>query len=245
MELFILSFLAGILTVAAPCILPLLPVVVGRSVLTADGKREDNWYRPFVISLSLGISVVVFTLLLKATTVFLGIPQTLWQSISGGIIALFGSNLLWPHGWEVLAIKLNLNGRSNKLLGISRKKQGLASDALVGFSLGPIFNSCSPTYALIVATVLPASFFTGFLYLLAYATGLSGTLLIISLAGQSAVTKLGWVANPNGWLKKVVGVILVVVGLSILIGLDKQFQAFVLERGWYDPISQLEELFRK
>lgn len=244
MELLILSFLAGVLTVAAPCILPLLPVVVGRSVLATDGTKQDSWYRPFVISLSLGVSIIFFTLLLKATTVFLGVPQMFWQTLSGGIIAGFGIYLLWPHGWEVLASKLNLSGRSNQLLGLSRKKQGVAGDALVGFSLGPIFNSCSPTYALIVATILPASFLTGFFYLIAYTVGLCGTLLVIALFGQSATSKLGWLANPSGWFKKTVGIILLVVGLSVLLGLDKRFQAYVLERGWYGPISQLEERFR-
>lgn len=244
MELLILSFLAGVLTVAAPCILPLLPVVVGRSVLAADGKKEDYWYRPFVITLSLAVSIILFTLLLKATTALLGVPQMFWQSISGGIIALFGTYLLWPHGWEVLAARFDLTGRSNKLLSLSRNKTGLLSDATVGFALGPIFNSCSPTYALIVASILPASFLTGFAYLLAYTLGLCGTLLLVALFGRTVTAKLCWVANPNGWLKKLVGIILVVVGVSVLFGLDKKFQVFVLDRGWYDPISQLEERFR-
>lgn len=244
MELLPLAFLAGILTVAAPCILPLLPVVVGRSVLTTEGEKINYWYRPIVICSSLAISIILFSLLLKASTLFLGIPQMFWQSISGGIIGLFGAYLLWPKGWEFTSDKLGLSQKSNKLLGLSRRKQGFASDAIVGFALGPIFNSCSPTYALIVASILPVSFLTGFSYLLAYTTGLAGTLLLIAFFGQSVIKKLGWVANPGGWLKRTVGVILVVVGLAVLFGFDKKFQVFVLDRGWYDPVSQLEERFR-
>ena len=39
MHLLIISYFAGILTVAAPCILPLLPVIVGGSLTTDDDKK--------------------------------------------------------------------------------------------------------------------------------------------------------------------------------------------------------------
>ena len=48
-------------------------------------------------------------------------------------------------------------------------------------------------------------------------------------------------SNPSGWLRRTVGILLLVVGLAVILGLDKQFQAFVLEQGWYDPIKQFEE----
>lgn len=69
-----LAFAAGILTVAAPCVLPLLPVVVGGAMVRAGDERRARW-RPFIIAGSLVISVVLFTLLLKATTALLGIPR--------------------------------------------------------------------------------------------------------------------------------------------------------------------------
>jgi cytochrome c-type biogenesis protein len=244
MELFLASFIAGILTIAAPCILPLLPVVVGRSLTTPDGEAKDIWYRPYVITGSLGISVIIFTLLLKASTSLLGIPQEAWQIISGVIVGLFGLYLIWPHGWEWLSAKLNLSARSNKLMTFSRKKPGLLGDALLGFSLGPIFNSCSPTYLLIVALMLSNGLSTGIWYLFSYAFGLVGALLTVALLGQKAASKLGWLSNPSSAFKKIIGAVLIIVSLSILFGLDKQLQTFVLDRGWYAPVSDVELFLR-
>lgn len=240
MHLLIVSFFAGILTVAAPCILPLLPVVVGGSIVAGENKKK--WWRPLVIACSLAISVVLFTLLLKATTSLLGVPQIVWNIISGVIVLLFGLSLLFPHAWEWIVLKSGLHQQSNKLMQLtSRTQPGVGKDILMGASLGPIFSSCSPTYALIVAVVLPKSFYQGLIYLIAYALGLATVLLFISIAGQSLVRRLGWLSNPSGVFRKVIGVLFVVVGLAVLTGLDRSFQAYVLRQGWYDPIMKLEQ----
>lgn len=239
MTLLLVSFLAGALTVAAPCILPLLPVVVGGSVVR--GGTSAHWRRPVVIALSLATSVVIFTLLLKATTSLLGVSQMFWQSISALIVILLGVNFLYPEAWDKIALRTGLHLQSNKLLGSSSKKEGVAGDILMGAALGPVFSSCSPTYALIVATVLPVSFAKGFAYLLAYAIGLAAALLLIAFAGQGIIKRLGWLANPHGNFRKVIGVLFIIVGILVLFGIDKDIQTFVLEQGWYDPISNLEK----
>lgn len=230
----------------APCILPLLPVIVGGSIARGeqDGKAARSWRRPLIIAASLGISVIFFTLILKATTALLGIPQSVWQIISGIIVTLLGVNFLWPELWAKLAEFTKFHSTSNKFLGKSFGKTGFGGDAVTGFALGPVFNSCSPTYALIIATVLPVSFSEGFIYLAAYAIGLSGMLLIIAYAGQSLAVRLGWLANPGGWFRRIVGILFIAVGLSVSFGLDRKLQAFVLERGWYDPISRIEQSLR-
>lgn len=240
METLILSFIAGVLTVAAPCILPLLPVIVGGSV-TAEEPKKRAWFRPLVVAGSLAASVVAFTLLLKATTALLGVPQEVWNFLSGGIVLLFGLNLLFPAAWEKAMVASGFNIKANKLLGASYGKKGLGRDILLGAALGPVFSSCSPTYALIVAAVLPASFAQGLLYLTAYAAGLAAVLLLVAIAGQGVARKLGWVSNPKGWFRRVIGVLFIVVGFAVIFGLDRKFQAFVLEQGWYDPILQFEQ----
>src|SRR6185312_7425151 len=111
MLLFLISFVAGVLTVLAPCVLPLLPVIVGGSL--AQGNR----WRTYTICFSLGVSVIVFTLLLKASTVFINIPQTFWEWFSGIILILFGIVMLWPQLWDKLGFVNALNRSSNQLLG--------------------------------------------------------------------------------------------------------------------------------
>lgn len=239
MHLLIVSYFAGILTAAAPCILPLLPIIVGGSMVSETKKQ---WWQPLVIVGSLAASVVVFTLLLKATTSLLGVPQVVWNSISGIIVLLLGLSLVFPQIWEWFVLKSGLYGRSNKLMqqtGVT--SPGVHKDILMGVALGPVFSSCSPTYALIVAVVLPQSFAQGLSYLIAYALGLATILLLIAVAGQSLVRKLGWLSNPNGWFRRTVGVLFILVGIAVLTGLDRTFQSYVLEQGWYDPIMKLEQ----
>lgn len=239
--LIILSFVSGALTVLAPCILPLLPIVIGGSSLNGEDKENNGLRHALVICLSLAMSVLVFSLLLKASTLLLGIPQFTWQAISGIIVILFGINLIFPMLWAKISIKLKIENKSNRFLGQSSKKQGLARDILIGVALGPVFASCSPTYALIVATILPQSFINGFIYLAIYCLGLSSVLLAIGVAGQSVVSRLGWVANPNGWFRKSLGIIFVITGLIVILGLDKQIQALIIESGLYDPIKNFEQ----
>ena len=186
------------------------------------------------------VPVVVFTLLLKATTALLGVPQFVWQLIAGGILVLFGLTLVFPRLWERVMEITGLQNRANLALNRSHSRGGIGGDILLGAALGPTFSSCSPTYALILATVLPVSFAEGLLYIVVYALGLAITLLLVAFLGQAFARKLGWLSNPSGWLRRTVGILLIVVGLAVIFGLDKQFQAFVLEQGWYDPIEQFE-----
>jgi cytochrome c biogenesis protein CcdA len=168
-----------------------------------------------------------------------------WSFISGGIVLLFGLTILFPSLWENVMQKTGLNLKANQLLGQSQaKNSGIKKDMILGAALGPVFNSCSPTYALIVAVVLPSSFITGLGYLFAYALGLGVILLLISIFGRVLTNKLKWMSNPHGAFQKIVGGVFLVVGLLIIFGLDKQIQTSVLDAGLYDPIMKLEQSFQ-
>jgi len=236
MTLLLISFLAGVLTVLAPCTLPLLPIIVGRS---ADAEHK---HRPLIIAGSLAVAIVVFTLLLKASTAFINIPQSTWSAISGGIIILFGLIYVFPTAWERTSIALKFNSGSSELLQKSAQKKGIAGDMLVGLSLGPVFSSCSPTYFLILATVLPQNYATGVVYLIAYALGLSLMLLLIGYLGQRLVKRLRGAADPKGWFKRGLGILFILVGVFIMTGTDKKVQTYILDKGFLD-ITKVEQTF--
>lgn len=231
MTLLLVSFLAGVLTVLAPCVLPLLPIIIGGA---AQHRRN-----PYIITASLAVSIVVFTLVLKFSTALITVPQSVWSTISGVIIIIFGLVSLFPDLWTRFSVALGLQQGSDKLLESAAQKPGIAGDVLLGLSFGPVFSSCSPTYFVILATVLPQSFALGSLYLIVYAAGLSLVLLLISLLGQKFVSKIRWAANPNGWFKKSLGVLFILVGIFILTGADKTLQTYLLERGYFD-VTNLE-----
>lgn len=238
----IAAFLAGALTVLAPCVLPLLPVIIGGSVVRGqDATRSESARRRsgFVIIGSLVVSIVIFTLLLKATTALLGVPQQVWTTLSGVLVVGVGVSFALPHIWDAMVIRYSRH--SGEALQSSRAKGGIWGDVLLGAALGPAFNSCSPTYALIVASILPVSFARGLAYLVAYAFGLGATLLLLSFAGEALIQRLGWLADPHGKFRRVIGILLILVGLVVMFGVDRQIQSYVLKQGWYDPISEFEQ----
>lgn len=240
MSLALIAFLAGILTILAPCVIPVLPVIIGGSL--AD--KKSSWKRAALIVGSLAISIIVFTLLLKATTSLLSVPQVVWQVISGTVVLVLGLFYLFPTLWDTIAIRSGLGLRSQQALA-GASGSGKYSAVLTGVALGPVFSSCSPTYAFIVAAVLPVSFVEGFLYLVLYALGLGASLFSVAFGGQRLVKRLGWALNPHGLFRQIVGILFVLIGVMILIGGDKVLQEAVLESGLYDPIESIENNLRK
>ncbi len=239
MILFILSFVAGILTVLAPCTLPLLPIIVGSTVAGVPSKKKV-----FTITISLGVSIVLFTLLLKVSSALISVPQEVWGYISGTIIIVFGLITLFPNLWESLSFVSKLNVDSNRLLAVGYKKESFWGNVIIGASLGPVFSSCSPTYFLILATVLPQSFALGLADLFVYAIGLSGTLILVAFASQKLILKLGGISDTHGLFRKSLGVVFIIVGVLILFGIDKKIQASLLAGGIFD-ITRVEQSLLK
>ncbi len=235
MLLLIVSFIAGILTILAPCVLPVLPVILGSSV----NDKKANKKKTLTIIFSLGISVILFTLLLKVSTLFIDIPEYTWKIVSGIIILILGLVTIFPSLWENKFIS-KLSRKSNMALGKGDQKKSFWGDVIVGASLGPVFSTCSPTYFIILATVLPVSPLLGLIYLLAYALGLCLALFAVALIGQRIVDKLGVAANPDGWFKKTLGIIFVIVAIGILTGADKKLQTYILDKGFFD-VTKIEQ----
>lgn len=236
MVFLIISVLAGIFTVLAPCILPLLPVVIGAS---EEGTRGVS-RRALTVIGSLSVSVIVFTLLLKATTLFISIPQSFWTSFSGLVIILVGIAIIFPSFWAKIPYVNKLSLISNKAVGTGYQKKSYKGDVLIGLALGPVFTTCSPTYLFIIATVLPSTFIVGLIYLLGFTFGLALSLLLIAYFGQQIVNKVTAHMQTTGTVKKVFGVLIVLVGIAVLTGFDKKIETLILDSG-YGATIQLED----
>ncbi len=236
MLFFVISFVSGVLTILAPCILPLLPVIVGHSISdTTLNKRR----LAFVLA-SLSLSVILFTLLLKASSLLIDIPPDFWKWISGGIIFFFGITMVFPSIWDRFSFASTVSAQSNKVLFKGYKKDSIWGDVIIGASLGPIFSACSPTYFVILATVLPASLLLGLIYLLAYVLGLSLAMLCVAVLGQKIISKVGKVSDPRGWFKKTFGIVFILVAIAIVSGFDKKLQTDLLNAGFFD-VTQIEQ----
>jgi cytochrome c-type biogenesis protein len=232
MTLLLVAFFAGVLTVLAPCVLPLLPMILWASIDDAKNK-----YAPYVVIASLSFSILLFSILLKATTLLIDLPIDFWKIFSGVLIIVMGVITLFPNIWKSISTALWFSDNSNKMLWSSANKSGNLKNILIGFSLGPVFSSCSPTYAVILAIVLPSSLLFGFTALIAYIAGLATVLLAIAVFGQRFIKNVKWIADPNGWFKKVLGIVFILVGLAIMTGYDKQIESAILDAGFINTAS--------
>lgn len=238
------AFVAGILTTLAPCVLPVLPVILGGSVTAVETSgsgsvavvsKTRQTQRALIITASLGVSILVFTLLLKASTSLLGVPSSAWQWLSGGLLIALGVVGVWPELWERVSTRLGLQSKAATRLSSANQSQGTGGAILVGAALGPVFTSCSPLYGYVIVTVLPAEPVRGLVLLVTYIVGLCLTLLLIALAGQSAVRKLRWAADPHGWLRRGIGVVFIIVGVLVATGLMRDLETWLISNSPFAP----------
>jgi len=243
------AFVAGVLTTLAPCVLPLLPVIVGGSVAgamdsgavggggvaVATRTRSAAVTRALIITASLGVSIFVFTLVLKASTSLIGIPTEVWQWLSGGLLIVLGIIGAFPDLWEGISARLGLQARSAQRLGSARSREGTGGLILTGAALGPVFTSCSPLYGYVIVTVLPAEPVRGLVLLTAYIVGLCGTLLLIALAGQKVVSRLGWAADAHGRFRRILGVVFIIIGVLVATGWMRELETWLISNAPIAP----------
>lgn len=240
MIFFLISIFAGILTVLAPCILPLLPMVINSNSDSTKVSKRSN-----AIIISLCISIVLFTLIIKSGTFFLNIPERFWQIFSGTIVVLLGLITMFPNVWNNFYLVNKVNQSSNKFLGTGYTKNNLVGNIMIGLSLGPIFTTCSPTYLFILATVLPSKISLGIFYLLGFVIGLSISLYLIAYLGSTLVNKLGENIKNINFYKKIMGIIFLLIGLAIIFGYDKKISTLILDSGYRASIDLEENLINK
>jgi len=241
MIFFLIAVLAGTLTVLAPCILPLLPIVIGSS--ETESRRISG--RSLVVIGSLSISVIIFTLLLKSSTLLIDIPQTFWNTFSGTVIILVGLAIVFPSLWAQLPYLQKLSIISNKAVGTGYQKKNYSGDALIGLALGPVFTTCSPTYLFIIATILPAGFLIGFIYLLGFTLGFAVSLLLIAYFGGQLVNKITSHMGAANRIKQIFGALIILVGIAILTGYDKKLETAILDAGYGATINFEESLIER
>jgi cytochrome c biogenesis protein CcdA/thiol-disulfide isomerase/thioredoxin len=222
--LWTVSFLAGILTILAPCVLPVLPIVLAGSL-----SEKQKWY-PYIVILSLACSVVLFTVLLKASTILIDIPPYFWKGLSGGILIALGCVYIFPHAWSWTLSKFKTKSSTTSLDRAQDIGNPFIRAIATWAALGPVFSTCSPTYAFLLATVFPVSFIAGIGYTFLYAFWLSCMLGLIALWWRSIIARFRGIADERGWFKRTLWIIFVLIGLSIITWFDKKVEIWVLDR---------------
>ena len=233
MSLLILSFLAWILSVLAPCVLPVLPVILGSSL----GAQKR--YRPLVIVFSTAFFIVLFTLLLKVSTALIDIPQWFRTTFSAVIIIVYGITLIRPTLRDSISLKLWLHN-AHSLAAKAKETKWVRWDVLLWASLGPIFASCSPTYALLLSVVFPQSTSQWILYTIVYALWFALLLLIFAYGGRAIIKRFSRASNPTWWFKKWLWILLVITWLLIVTWYMKKLEVALVNSEIFD-VTKIEQ----
>jgi thiol-disulfide isomerase/thioredoxin len=166
--------------------------------------------------------------------------------ISGGLIVGLGLVAIAPEWWEKLMIYWNWQANSQRFLGRSENNKGrFVGPILIGLALGPVFASCSPTYAFIIASVLPHSFVSGLIYLITYSVGLVLALLVISLVGKKFVSRFAWAIDTHSLFRRLIGVIFVLIGILIITGQEIKVEVWVGNHMHFDEAKVEQVLLAK
>ncbi len=221
----LLAFLGGLLTIGAPCVLPVLPIILGASI----GQRSK--LRPLFIALGFSLTFSVFGLFLSYAVSRIHVNASYVHDGAAVALMLFGLLLLFQHLWERVAAPLS--GAATSAQGLaSRSGSGAFGGLVLGVVLGVIWTPCAgPILASILALVASqgSSAAAGKL-LLAYSLGAGVPMLVIAYGGQFVTTRVRTLAAYTDVLQKIFGIIIILIGLATLFGYDTQLVAKLLSR---------------
>src|ERR1700687_6462326 len=96
----VLALLAGVVTVAAPCTLPMLPILLGASV------GQTGKLRPAMIALGFVMSFSAAALLLSAITRIFDFDPNSLRTGAAMLLLGFGLLMIWPAPFERLSIRI-------------------------------------------------------------------------------------------------------------------------------------------
>ncbi len=219
----IFAFFAGVLTVGAPCILPVLPIVLGASI------GRENKMRPLFLTLGFILSFVFVSLAFSVVTRVLGFSQSNLRLL--GIISLliFGFFLLIPAIFERLIFFLN--PYINSVSQAHTKYTGTLGGLMVGLSMGIIWTPCAgPILASILALIATTnSIVSASVLLTAYALGAALPMLLIAYGSQYITTRIKSFTKYSGHLQKVFGLLIIILAISMYFNYDLILQAYLAE----------------
>lgn len=223
--LIFFSFIAGIVTVLSPCILPILPAILSAGA----GKGR---LRIFGVILGLIISFCVFTLLLTYLVQHLGISANILRYAAISIIAIFGLVMLFPQLSEWFAEKSS--GVGNLGVSLQQKaegKSGFFSGFILGSALGLVWTPCAgPILASIIALIASNTVSTTvILMLLSYSIGAAIPLFLIALGGRWATQSSKSLARYTETIRKVFGLLMLLTAAALFFDFGTRLQTFSLK----------------
>ena len=220
----LLALLAGILTIGAPCILPLLPIILGSSV------GSTNKQRPLFITLGFIITFAGVALSFSFFTRVCGVQQGTLRTIAIILLLLFGISMIFPSIFE--RIMTHFSSLLTRVSTVGQK----AGDSnwggfLLGATLGIVWTPCAGPVLGTILTLIASSkdLVRASILLISYAIGAGIPMLIIAYGGSYVTRKVRVLANYSRIIQQIFGVIIVILAILMMFDYDVLIQAKLLE----------------
>ncbi|MDP9294345.1 MAG: cytochrome c biogenesis protein/redoxin, partial [Actinomycetota bacterium] len=207
----VFAFLAGLITAVSPCVLPVLPIVLGGGV--GESKR-----RPYAIIAGLASCFLVSILFAAWVLDKLGLPKDLLRNISIGLLFLLAATLVVPQAGALI---------ERPLARLSRgPKNDLGGGFLLGCALGFVFVPCGgPAIGFVTSSAASSDFGLKTISVsVAYTVGVSLVLLAIAIGGRTVSTRL------RAGLERfriAFGVVLAAAAFALIFNLDTKLQTWL------------------
>ena len=200
-------------SIAAPCTLPVLPILLGASI----GQRTS--IRPALIAFGFVASFAFVALALNAFASFLHFDPDVVRDAGLVLLIVFGALMIWPAAFERLAAPLANAGLS--LQGRATAQTNLGG-LVLGATLGLIWTPCAgPVLGTILTAVATSPDRAhAALLLLIYAIGAALPMLGVAYGGQAISTRLRGVAPYAARLQQTFGVVVIAFALSAFLQYD-------------------------
>lgn len=243
MTLYFFAFLSGLVTIFAPCIWPLLPIILSTSV--TGGRRK-----PLGIVSGIAVSFLFATLLLALLLRVLPVDPEIFRLGGIIIIILLGITLVVPRATVWLEGKVS---QLSRFFGaVPNSGNSFWSGFITGAALGLVWSPCAGPILATVATVAATQGvdFEIFFIALFFVVGVAVPLFIIAFLGQKFFIRMRSANKHTGRIQQVFGVIIIVTAILIYTGYDKILQAKFLEvcgatGVWFTSFEQNENISKR
>jgi cytochrome c biogenesis protein CcdA len=216
-----LALLAGLLTIASPCVLPVMPILLGTSV------DQPSRTRPLFIVAGFIVTFASFALLLGAVSSTVHVAQQVLRNTGIALLALSGLMRIWPRPYDWLVAQLQaplaaIGAAISPGGSAAQPGSGNAGGFVLGMSLGAVWTPCAgPVLASILVLVVKAQDLGwSALLLTLYAIGAAIPMLAIIYGGHYVTRHVRVVSRHAQRLQQVFGVLVVLTALAIYLQYD-------------------------
>jgi cytochrome c biogenesis protein CcdA len=219
------AFLAGIVSILSPCVLPILPIVLG-------GAASEHRRGPLVLAAGLALSFTVIGLFVATIGFSLGLDLGVFRTFAGIVLLALGLAMLVPAAGARLATAAGpLSDWTQARFG-GFDRGGLSGQFGVGLLLGAVWSPCvGPTLG--AASLMAARGENlGQVALTMLAFGIGAGLPLAALGALSREKLLGLrerMMSAGQGAKTALGLVVVAVALLVLTGYDKVIEAALVE----------------